>query len=506
MKKSLITFAIGAILMAQPVSAASMADLQAQINSLVQIVQQLLVQVQNMHNTPQVPLPPIIIEPAPMPPIYSEYSLSVSDSAIYTGDTVVFTSSHGDGSNYQPSASDGRDTSIDFGDGSQHQWVHCFTGNRNLFSTGKCKNPAQYKHTYNKPGTYTARLVKEGGHCMAPGCPVTTLTDIQITVKAKMAICTREYRPVCARPQGCSPCPDGAYCAMLCQVPEPKTYSNKCEMKRANATYIHAGRCGVVNNTNTAPVVDSFSGPTKLEMNERGIWKVRAHDKENDSLTYDISWGDEPQIMYAAMRDSREFVPTLHQDTTFEHRYNNPGKYTVAIRVTDEHNLSTRSTITVTVIRPTHTGGGISNTCKSWYDGCNNCSRSYLGGPAMCTLRACSPLQMAPAYCQEHFNTTNTSCRVDDMLFIEGQTTNCINGGAAGISQCIADAHYVCRSGQWLVEGGLPLPTPLPEPVQQWNYGNDYISGLMQNLNSGNQDFSQILNGATGYLQQFIGR
>lgn len=46
--------------------------------------------------------------------------------------------------------------------------------------------------------------------------------------------------------------------------------------------------------------------------------------------------------------------------------------------------------------------------CKAWYDGCNTCSRSYPGGPGMCTMMAClatdQSIWKAPAYCKEYFN------------------------------------------------------------------------------------------------------
>lgn len=41
--------------------------------------------------------------------------------------------------------------------------------------------------------------------------------------------------------------------------------------------------------------------------------------------------------------------------------------------------------------------------CRSWYDGCNWCSRDKVGGPAMCTLRACLSDQAEKAYCAERF-------------------------------------------------------------------------------------------------------
>lgn len=53
--------------------------------------------------------------------------------------------------------------------------------------------------------------------------------------------------------------------------------------------------------------------------------------------------------------------------------------------------------------------------CKVYYDGCNTCSRSYVGGPAMCTLMACmntgTNIWNSGAYCKEYFTNNNqTSC------------------------------------------------------------------------------------------------
>lgn len=42
--------------------------------------------------------------------------------------------------------------------------------------------------------------------------------------------------------------------------------------------------------------------------------------------------------------------------------------------------------------------------CKIWYDGCNTCSRSTVGGPLMCTLMAC--FQNSGGYCREYFNSS----------------------------------------------------------------------------------------------------
>ena len=47
----------------------------------------------------------------------------------------------------------------------------------------------------------------------------------------------------------------------------------------------------------------------------------------------------------------------------------------------------------------------IPDNCQSWYDGCNWCTRSEPGGPAMCTLRAC--FQQEASYCNATFAKPN---------------------------------------------------------------------------------------------------
>ena len=55
--------------------------------------------------------------------------------------------------------------------------------------------------------------------------------------------------------------------------------------------------------------------------------------------------------------------------------------------------------------RSTNTDPASDLRCKSWYDGCNTCSREYPGGPAACTLRACA--WQTPAYCISYYTDQN---------------------------------------------------------------------------------------------------
>lgn len=49
----------------------------------------------------------------------------------------------------------------------------------------------------------------------------------------------------------------------------------------------------------------------------------------------------------------------------------------------------------------------IADDCAAWFDGCNNCSRGDIGGPAMCTMMACMEYQ--EPYCKKYFGEENST-------------------------------------------------------------------------------------------------
>ena len=58
----------------------------------------------------------------------------------------------------------------------------------------------------------------------------------------KPTACTEEYNPICGIPPT-PQCPPGAYCKMV--VPVPTTYSNKCMMEKAGASFLYDGKCSI---------------------------------------------------------------------------------------------------------------------------------------------------------------------------------------------------------------------------------------------------------------------
>ncbi len=354
--------------------------------------------------------------------------------------TVTVTAKTGDASDYRPSMADGQDTLIDFGDGSERQWVHCTVSPQDIYPS-RCVNPVSFNHTYTANGTYVVSIVKAGGMCIG-GCKETTLASERVVVGDAPIACTKEYMPVCgAKPVVCitTPC-----------NPVPTTYGNLCTMKADGASLLYSGECkdttavnpeanpmckswndgcnscgrsepgGLAFCTlkycmpesmtkpyctayfddatgNKPPAISAFSGPVQLAVNEIGTWKITATDPENGTLKYSIVWGDE---WTASDNSSRMMAPqaSIQQDTSFTHSYSRPGNFTVALTVTDSEGKQARSTATVQVSQ---------TTCTGEY-------APVCGRPQGCT-NVCPPGMYCAMMCQMHQpQTYSNRCQMNN--------------------------------------------------------------------------------------------
>ncbi len=352
--------------------------------------------------------------------------LSVSPQKGSAPLTVIASVMTGDSGSHPPSYVDGQDTLIDFGDGSERQWVQCAVSAQDIYPS-RCVNPVWFNHTYSSNGTYVVSIVKAGGMCMG-GCKETTLASARVIVGDTPIACTKEYNPVCGgKPVVCitTPC-----------NPVPTTYGNLCTMKADGASYLYSGECKdtTVNPEsnpmckswndgcnscgrseiggpafctlkyctpesmskpycsayfdetpgNKPPVVSSFSGPVQLAVNEIGTWKITATDPENGSLKYTIVWGDEWAMADAA---SRSMAPqaSIQQNSSFTHSYSRAGNFTVALTVTDSSGKEARTTATVQVNQ---------TACTGEY-------APVCGRPQGCT-NTCPPGMFCTMQCQQH--------------------------------------------------------------------------------------------------------
>lgn len=232
---------------------------------------------------------------------------------------------------------------IDFGDGSTALRIVCSnpTASTCAYTT---------THTYAAAGTYTARLFTAGYYGIQNDATYGTRSDVatqKITVSGGPVACTANYQPVCGRPTGCAnTCPAGMFCTMMCRLNDPETYGNLCTLKAAGAEYLYDGEC-VSPSANKPPVISGISGPTSLSVNQTGTWSVTANDPENQSLSYQITWGDE--YAYPMVASMSVSSPVNYQKSTFTHSYAAAGTYTVSVTVTDAQGASAQTTTTVQV-------------------------------------------------------------------------------------------------------------------------------------------------------------
>jgi hypothetical protein len=103
-------------------------------------------------------------------------------------------------------------------------------------------------------------------------------------------------------------------------------------------------KCILPPTDNQPPVIHGVGGPTTLKIGETGTWTIKAYDPENGSLTYDVNWGDTFGSGYAP---STANLPS--QTATFTHSYSQAGTYNPTFIVTDNKGLSAKTSISVNV-------------------------------------------------------------------------------------------------------------------------------------------------------------
>lgn len=91
-----------------------------------------------------------------------------------------------------------------------------------------------FTHAYASAGTYTVTIVVRD----SSGQEAQTSTTVQVGAGV---VCTMEYTPVCGQPP--EPACRRSIPACMMATPGPQTYSNRCVMNAAGATFMYDGAC-----------------------------------------------------------------------------------------------------------------------------------------------------------------------------------------------------------------------------------------------------------------------
>jgi hypothetical protein len=136
---------------------------------------------------------------------------------------------------------------------------------QSLAVPGSVVQTTTFTHSYAQPGTYTVLIVAID----AAGNEARSSTTVQVGQTS--VACTLEYAPVCGQPARPLCLDTPPYCKMA--EPGPQTYSNRCFMNAAGATFLYDGGC----STTPTPVpiactADAFPCPN-------GVWVGRTGPK-----------------------------------------------------------------------------------------------------------------------------------------------------------------------------------------------------------------------------------
>lgn len=244
---------------------------------------------------------------------------------------------------------------VDFGDGTGQQHIACFA------PADACVSPGKLEHVYSKSGTYTATLkrvyrmmeLQPGDRILGP------LATINIKVKEKET-------PVSKPDPRCKVWFDGCNTCSRTRTTDTFACTEIACSQRAQPVcreYFALGK------TDAPPSITTFSGPTQLEVNQDGIWRIEARDAEGQQLSYSIDWGE-----YVSGQQTSAAPVNFSQAAFVTHRFAQAGSYTVGITVYDTAGGSVTSSAIVTV-------GNVVAACPSQARVC--------GERRVCTAQEC---------------------------------------------------------------------------------------------------------------------
>ena len=286
------------------------------------------------------------------------------------------------------------DSSIDFGDGQQGTMTRgsCIGIAAIVGGQGGIRCSDTSTHTYSTNGTYTATLSSRIDMCKgAVGCmspmSIRLLGKVQITVGGTSTICKPiTYMPIlCDGGTPAQPVHDSNGCLIKYECPvvnftppaSCKTWNDGCNtcsrtspdasaactMRACLMTTVVGSTSGATQSiwagkgyciayfeatstpitSNKPPAISSFSGPTTLALNTAGTWSVGASDPQNGQLSYQITWGDESNLVSAQAANMPMIPAPFVQSTTFTHAYSSAGIYNVKVNVSGSGGISSAS-------------------------------------------------------------------------------------------------------------------------------------------------------------------
>ena len=261
--------------------------------------------------------------------------------------------------------------------------------------------------------TYVAKFQAEQGIRSTGGLgPLTKIAIARVcgsngNNSNNQIFCPAVYQPVCGRPV----CKYG-----LCGY-RPKTFSNSCELKNANAEYLYEGECDDSNNPiYQGPKLNRMScsssvksGLTNGSLACYGVWDYG--DEFGNDQDMCGEYGDQPNtgcvINTNICNSGKAVAESYLTNSDLNSTINSQKLISIASNLGVSTEVVKKQMAGLWEYKCTsQTSSSAPANCKVWYDGCNTCSRSSIGGALACTLMACmnNNIWNSGAYCKEYFN------------------------------------------------------------------------------------------------------
>lgn len=116
-------------------------------------------------------------------------------------------------------------------------------------------------------------------------------------------------------------------------------YNNYYGYNDCRSGYGYNSYCNTYDDHRRSPVIH-VTGPTSLDEDEQGSWKIYIDEDNGDDLDLTVDWGDDSS-------DSK--FRNISDRKTVTHRYDDDGTYTIRFKVTDEDDRTFTYTLTVDV-------------------------------------------------------------------------------------------------------------------------------------------------------------
>lgn len=179
-------------------------------------------------------------------------------------------------------------------------------------------------------------------------------------------------------------------------------------------------------------------------------------------FSYQVDWGD------GALSESRYCNSTAGHYDTFMHTYSTNGTYTARLLQQHPQARFAEESCAVTVSSNTTGTTGTYNqvappTCLQWYDGCNNCSRTYAYGPAVCTQRYCTQYTALSCYQYASGTNTNTGTIQNDSIGVSSRSSG--NTAETITFNVLINGARSCDGGLYTVDFGDGTYDQQPYPA-----------------------------------------